>query len=281
MKRGEGAGPEDRLHPQALLPRLETRWLAHPYRWLEQTDSTNRVAAEWAAEGAPHGATVVAEAQQAGRGRLGRSFFSPPYRNLYTSIVLRTGLQPTLVFAAAIAVARAAAETLGAPDLVQIKWPNDVLLGGLKSAGILVESSGNALDRSAVLGIGVNLNVARDEFPLEFRERATSLAACAGHGIDRVGFAARLYGTLESALDRHEQGGFEAIRGDFEAFFRMQGHRVRVDEVTATAEAAQGEGTEGRVLGVARDGALRIALDDGSEERVLAGDVTIAKETLG
>jgi BirA family biotin operon repressor/biotin-[acetyl-CoA-carboxylase] ligase len=263
-----------------LLPLLQTRWLARPYRWLERTDSTNRDAAEWAAEGAPHGATVVAEAQNAGRGRLGRSFFSPPYRNLYTSIVLRGALQPSVVFAAAVAVARSAAEVLEDSDAVQIKWPNDVLVGELKTAGILVESSGSVESRVAVLGIGVNLNIAREEFPMEFRDRATSLAAFGGREIDRAGFTARLYGTLEGTLERHERGGFEAIRGDFEAFFRMTGQRVRVHEVAPDPPdgTAQGEGTEGRVVGVASDGALRIARDDGSEERVLAGDVTIAKE---
>ncbi len=270
----------DRLDPQSLLPLLETRWLARRYRWLERTDSTNRVAAEWAAEGAPHGAVVVAEAQDAGRGRLGRSFFSPPYRNLYTSIVLRDGLRPSVVFAAAIAVARTAAEVVQDPDAVQIKWPNDVLVGERKTAGILVESSGAGDLRAAVLGIGVNLNVAPDEFPEEFRERATSLAAFTGSKIDRAGFTARLYGTLEETLERHERGGFEAIRGDFEAFFRMLGRRVRVQEVVpgASGRDTRDAGCEGRVLGVATDGALRIERDDGLEERVLAGDVTLSKE---
>ena len=196
-----------RIDRDALAPALDTRWLAQNFRWLESTDSTNRVAAEWARDGAPHGATVVAEGQQAGRGRLGRSFFSPAYRNLYTSIVLRGAPQPTIVFAAAIAVAQTAAETLGDREAVEIKWPNDVLLGGLKTAGILVEGQVAGGERVAILGIGVNLNIAREEFPEEFRARATSLGAARGAPIDRAGFAARLYGILETVLDRHEQGG--------------------------------------------------------------------------
>src|SRR5690606_9541030 len=82
----------DRLYAEELQPRLHTRWLARTYEWFESTDSTNRVAMERARAGAPHGATVVAEGQTAGRGRLGRSFFSPPGLNLYTSIVLRPRL---------------------------------------------------------------------------------------------------------------------------------------------------------------------------------------------
>src|SRR5690606_7360277 len=91
----------DRLYAEEVQARLHTRWLARDYQWLESTDSTNRVAMEWARAGAPHGATVVAEGQSAGRGRLGRRFFSPAGVNLYSSTVLRpeidTARAPTLI----------------------------------------------------------------------------------------------------------------------------------------------------------------------------------------
>ena len=106
-----GAAP-DRLYPEEVSSGLDTRWLAQQIEYLDETDSTNRVAAQRAAEGAAPGFTVIAEGQTAGRGRLGRSFFSPPYLNLYTSIVLRpqisTAQAPTLIPAAAIAVAEVA-----------------------------------------------------------------------------------------------------------------------------------------------------------------------------
>jgi BirA family biotin operon repressor/biotin-[acetyl-CoA-carboxylase] ligase len=86
------AAAPDRLYAEEVQPRLSTRWLARRFEWLDSTDSTNRVAADLAREGAEHGTTVVAEGQSAGRGRLGRAFFSPPYANLYTSIVLRPNL---------------------------------------------------------------------------------------------------------------------------------------------------------------------------------------------
>ena len=268
-----GAGAPPRLDREAVSTRLRTRWLARSYHWFEETDSTNRVALELGRAGAGHGTTVVAEAQSAGRGRLGRNFYSPPYRNLYTSIVLRRPVDPshsgTVVFAAAIAVADTVAETLGDAERVEIKWPNDVLIGGLKTSGILVEATGSGPARFMVLGIGVNLNVAPAEFPEEFRSRATSLAAAGGRPVDRPGFAARLYGKLENQLDRHERGGFAALRPAFEAHFRMPGQRIRV---TGAATV------EGVVIGVDGQGALRIRCDDGHEERALAGDVTIAKE---
>jgi BirA family transcriptional regulator, biotin operon repressor / biotin---[acetyl-CoA-carboxylase] ligase len=266
----------DRLYPEEVQARLHTRWLARSYHWLASTDSTNREAADLARAGAAHGTTVVAEGQTAGRGRLGRSFFSPPHLNLYTSIVLRpvldTARAPTSVLAAAAAVAEAVAAEVGDSDAVEIKWPNDVLLGGLKTSGILMEMGSEATRvRFLILGIGVNLNVAREAFPPEFRALATSLSTHLGRAVDRVGFAARLYDTLEAVLDRHADGGFEAVRPAFEARFRMRGRRVRVVDLGGAA-------LDGIALGVDGDGALVVERGDGACERVVAGDVTVAKE---
>jgi BirA family biotin operon repressor/biotin-[acetyl-CoA-carboxylase] ligase len=266
----------DRLYPEEIQAGLATRWLAREIRWFETIDSTNRVALELARDGAEHGTTVVAEGQTAGRGRLGRSFFSPPYLNLYTSLVLRptlaTAEAPTWILAAASAVAEAIAETVQDPGAVEIKWPNDVLLGGRKTCGILMELGAEA-SRVAflVLGIGVNLNVDRAAFPEEFRALATSLASHTGRRVDRVAFARRLYERLEGTLDACAKGGFAAVRGGFEARFRMPGRRVRVQELDGSARV-------GVALGIDADGALRIRRDDGREQRVVAGDVTVAKE---
>lgn len=276
------AGAPDRLYAEEVQPRLATRWLARRYHWLDTTDSTNRVAGDLAREGAPHGTTVVAEGQEKGRGRLGRSFFSPPYRNLYTSIVLRprldTARAPTTILAAAVAVAEAVAAFVDDPDAVAIKWPNDVQLGGRKTSGILMEMGAEATRVSyLVLGIGVNLNVERAEFPEEFRALATSLATHRGAPVERAAFAARLYDTLEAVLDLHAQDGFEAVRPRFEARFRMRGQRVRVLDAGAPESAA----LDGIAAGIDADGALLVQRDDGAALRVVAGDVTIAKEPHG
>ena len=281
---GEGyrlTATPDRLYPEELLAGLETRWLARQIQYHEEIDSTNVAALELARAGSGHGAAVVAESQSAGRGRLGRSFFSPPYLNLYTSIVLRPSLTldsaPTWILAAAVAVAVGVADAVAASvddaTAVEIKWPNDVLLGGLKTCGILMELGAEATRVAfLVLGIGVNLNVKRESFPEEFRERATSLASVLGRPVDRVDFARRLYGTLESALDACAARGFDALRSRFEGRFAMAGRPV-------TVSGLDGSETAGVALGIDADGALRLQLSDGTETRVMAGDVTTTGRT--
>ncbi|MCZ6463213.1 MAG: biotin--[acetyl-CoA-carboxylase] ligase [Proteobacteria bacterium] len=266
----------DRLYPEELAAGLETAWLARRIEYLDTTDSTNRVALELGRGGAEHGTTVVAEHQSAGRGRLGRSFFSPAYQNLYTSVVLRPALTtsdaPTLILAAAVAVADAVAATVPDPDAVEIKWPNDVLLGGLKTCGILMEMSAEATRVGfAVLGIGVNLNVERDELPDEFRHRATSLRSHRGTPVDRTAFACRLYGSLEEVMDAHADQGFAALRSRFESRFRMPGRRVRVVDLHGAVRF-------GVARGITESGALEIDGDDGKRDVVIAGDVTLTPE---
>lgn len=268
------ASTPDRLYAEEIHAGLETKWLARDIHHFEETDSTNRVALELARSGAPHGTTVIAEAQTAGRGRLGRSFFSPPHLNLYTSIVLRPNLTtasaPTWILAAATAVAETA-EAYCAPGEVEIKWPNDVLLSGRKTSGILMELGAEATKVSyLVLGIGVNLNVAREDFPVEFRAQATSLSSHLKERIDRVAFAQALYLRIEGVLDACAENGFSSIRPRFEHFFRMKGRNVKVLEVG-------GGEIEGETIGIDPDGALRIRTAGGRESRVIAGDVTLAK----
>ncbi len=267
-------GLPDRLYSEEVCAGEPRRWLGREVHYLEETDSTNRVAFELAREGAASGVAVIAERQSAGRGRLGRTFFSPAHRNLYTSIVLRPDITiaeaPTLILASAIGVAEAVAASLEDIGRVEIKWPNDVLIDGLKTSGILMEMNAEATKVDfVILGIGVNLNVDREQLPEEFRARATSLAAASGKPVDRIAFTRRLYGILEDVFDQHAQNGFTSLRGRFDSWFRMPGRSVEVHGMT-------GESLAGTVRGIAGDGALEVERADGSLERVIAGDVTLS-----
>ena len=164
------------------------------------------------------------------------------------------------------------AESYCAPGEVAIKWPNDVLLSGRKTSGILMELGAEATRVSyLVLGIGVNLNVDRNDFPDEFRAHATSLSSHRNERIDRVAFSQALFLRIEQVLDACAESGFESVRPRFEHFFHMKGRDVRVLEVG-------GGEICGEAVGIDPDGALRVRTASGREKRVIAGDVTLAKE---
>ena len=267
----------DMLYADEITRELKTKWLGRRIEHFDETDSTNRVAASLAREGAVRGTAVIAESQTAGRGRLGRSFFSPPQSNLYTSIVLRptldTASAPTLLLAAGIGGAETVVGELGAEAAqLEIKWPNDVLLNGLKTSGVLMEleAEENRVNY-AILGIGVNLNVEREGFPEEFRSRATSLRSHSGRSIDRVSFTRKLFENLEDVLEEHEKGGLERLRPRFDAHFHMLGRQITVAETS-------GRTVEGVAAGVAANGALQLDRPSGERLELLAGDVTICKD---
>ena len=169
---------------------------------LAVTDSTNRVAMEMAENGAKHGTVVVADAQTAGRGRMGRRWVSPAGKNLYVSLLLRPSVPtvdaPRLALVAGVALADAV-EAVGVP--AALKWPNDLYCGGRKAAGILAEMASDPDGvRHVVIGVGLNVNVVEDDFPPDLRGTATSLRICAGRAFRRVDVLARLLDAFGDAV---------------------------------------------------------------------------------
>ncbi|MGD9735934.1 MAG: biotin--[acetyl-CoA-carboxylase] ligase [Solirubrobacterales bacterium] len=154
--------------------RRGARRFGAPWRHYAETDSTNTRARELAAAGAPGGTVVTAAEQTAGRGRQGRTWTAPPQKALLYSALLRPldDRHTLLPLAVPLAVCEAA-EALRPELECGVKWPNDVLVAGRKLAGILIEA--RPRDGWAVIGVGLNLTISRDEFPSELRETATSI----------------------------------------------------------------------------------------------------------
>src|SRR5215218_4921522 len=156
------------LRPESVTPRLRGRF-GHPYLYVEVCPSTQRLLGEEHAEGA----VALTEEQTEGRGRLGRRWLSPPGVSLLFSVLLEppveTARLPELTVVAGEACAQAIGDLTGLEP--EIKLPNDILIGGRKTAGILAE----ARDRRVVLGIGVNVNVPAADLPQDIDARATSL----------------------------------------------------------------------------------------------------------
>lgn len=146
----------------------------NPHRHFARTDSTNSRARELAAAGAPHGTIVTAAEQTAGRGRQGRTWTAPPNKALLYSAIVRPLEEHHMMLPLAVPLAVCeAAEQLN-PDLeCKVKWPNDVLVDNRKLAGVLIEA--RPQDSWAVIGIGLNISISREEFPPELRDSAVSL----------------------------------------------------------------------------------------------------------
>lgn len=223
----------------------------------ENIDSTNTEAKRQAESGLSVPALIVADAQSAGRGRMGRSFFSPPTTGLYMSFLTeaKAELADTvrMTTAAAVAVASSIEELCGAS--VGIKWVNDIYLGGRKICGILCESFVCADGkRYAVIGIGINLYT--EEFPEDIKDRAASLFPEAGI---KNALAARI---TQKLCEFWEHPDAETIIEYYRAHSIVLGKRIIFTE--------EGEEREGLALSVDGFGALRVRLDN-REERILTG----------
>jgi BirA family biotin operon repressor/biotin-[acetyl-CoA-carboxylase] ligase len=225
--------------------------LGLPRLHLTRIDSTNTRARELAARGAPHGTLVTAREQTAGRGRQGRTWTAPPGRALLCSLVIRDPSR-LLSLAAGVGVA----ELVG-PE-ASVKWPNDVLVGGRKVAGILVE--GRPQERWAVLGIGVNVALRQQDFPPELAQHAGTLGL-APDALEPT--LERLLRSLERWLAAPPSAVLEAVR----ARDALRNHSV------------QWTGGEGRAAGIDAEGRLLV---DTSSGRVAldAGEVHLAVEWL-
>ena len=261
--------------PDVLTPRMIRRSLPagefggrihHHY----QVDSTMSEAARLASAKAPHGTLVVAEEQTAGRGRFGRTWFSPRGTGLYFTVILRPKLSPAaapiLTLLAGVSVAEVVSELASLPlDIrwTDIRWPNDVLIGGKKCAGILVEMTAQPERvEHAQIGIGVNVNQA--EIPAELAAEATSLRIEADRSFSRLEILVSIVKRLEHYYHRLEERGAGAIVQRFgEISSYARGKRVRV---TDGARVLVGE-----TVGLSPEGMLLVRGDDGQTESVLGG----------
>ncbi|MEO7271119.1 MAG: biotin--[acetyl-CoA-carboxylase] ligase, partial [Vicinamibacterales bacterium] len=244
--------------------------LGTPVYYFSEAGSTNDVAATLAERGAAEGTLVLASAQTAGRGRLGRQWHSPPEAGLYASLILRSAAAaPFLTLAGGVAVAQGIRKATGLP--VEIKWPNDIVISDRarpsrrrKLAGILAEaSSGPAGVHYVVLGIGINVKATA--YPPELAEKASSLETELGRPVDPGAVLGETLAALERALGPLRGGDAGEV---LDAWRRLA--------PSATGAQVEADVRGARVAGVAEGiddtGALRVRVN-GHLERVLSGEV--------
>jgi len=261
----------DILVPQLLSHRLYGTPFARRIHHFFKVDSTNTVAMRLAERGEPHGALVLAEEQTGGRGRAGRSWVSEKSTGIYCTILLRPPIPPAhaplLTLVAGLAARDAAAEDLDSvPD---IRWPNDLLVGGKKFGGILTEMHAEP-DRIhyAVVGIGINVN--QSKMPAEIAEIATSLKIETRKSHSRLELLVRMLHHFNRYYEQFLASGAQPILRRFaEVSSYFRGKRVRI--------STHSETFTGTTAGLEASGVLRVARDDGKgTELILSGDVSEA-----
>lgn len=259
----------DLLLPSEVQIDLETEIIGREMHYKPSVESTNFVAKALAYHGAPEGTIVVAEEQTGGKGRLDRKFFSPRGKGIWFSVILRPNFlpkdAPKCTLMAAVAVAAAMQRFNLKPE---IKWPNDILHEGRKLVGILTEMTCE-MGRITyiVVGIGINVNISRDEFPEELRGIASSLSEINGEEIPRVEFFRALLEEFDKLYSEVTTAGFDEILNLWRECNITLGKNIRVI-------AADGEIFTGRAVDLNTDGALVVETDSGLRE-LYAGDVSI------
>jgi BirA family biotin operon repressor/biotin-[acetyl-CoA-carboxylase] ligase len=264
----------DQPRAAAVQPLLHTTALGRYWVFQPELASTNRIAAELAAAGAPQGLVVTAESQTQGRGRLGRTWHSPAGRNLYVSILLRPEVAvvrvPQISLVTALALRRALAEVC--PRLpVAVKWPNDLWVGSRKLGGILCEMDAE-LDRvhHVVVGVGLNVNLTAEDLPGDLVGRATSVLLELGAPASRPRLLAAFLNAFEALLDEWLRGDdLTPFLGELEGCSVLAGRHIRVDLGRSTVA--------GLAVGVAPDGRLRLRTDNGNELLISSGDAHILR----
>ena len=247
---------------------LKTRIIGRELIYHDTVGSTNTVAYNLAKSGAKEGTVVIAEKQTKGRGRLSRAWFSPKEKGIYLSIILRPKMTPfkapVITLMAAVSLAQAIRENANVQAF--IKWPNDILINDKKAAGILTEMEAEA-DSVKFLILGIGINVAAK--PSELPKGATSIMCEAGDPVARPGLIKALFERLEQNYLLIQKEGFLTIRTEWKNLSVTLGRRVK-----ATCMHKE---TEGEAVDIDSDGGLKIRLDNGFYEKVMAGDLALLR----
>jgi BirA family biotin operon repressor/biotin-[acetyl-CoA-carboxylase] ligase len=238
------------------MPDGEAIERTHEVRWFDSLDSTNRYVLAEARRGAADGLVAVADFQTAGRGRRGRGWVAPPGASLLVSVLLRPSLPaertPLVTMASGLAMAEAVTQVAGfTPGL---KWPNDLVVGDRKLAGMLAERDGDAV----VVGVGVN--VAWHDFPPEIAETATACNLQAGHAVDRRALLDAFLAELDVRY-----ADLDGVTAEYRSRLATLGHRVRVER--------SDDAFTGRAVGVGDAGQLLVEDELGDVVEVRVGDV--------
>jgi len=254
----------DRLFPFLVNQDLRTEFIGRKIYYHQEISSTMDEAMRLGLEGAPEGSVVLSETQKKGRGRLGREWSSPKFKGVYLSLMLRPKIAPSqislLTLLAAVSVCQAIKEVTA--EIVQIKWPNDLLIHHKKVGGILTELNAE-MDKVKfiIIGIGINVNNDKKSLPVG----ATSLKEQLKQEISRIRLLQEILLGIEINYKLLQKEGGESIISKWREYNITLGRRVRIQY--------QNRQIEGEAADIDKDGALLLRSDSGLTQRVTAGDI--------
>ena len=249
---------------------LKTKFLGQNIHYKETVDSTQKIAQRLAYEDVPEGSVVIAEEQTLGRGRMDRKWHSPKFTGVWMSMIFRPKIPitkaPQLTLITAVAVVQAIEELTGL--LPEIKWPNDVLIRGKKVTGILTELQAES-DRisSIIIGIGMNVNQTKGDFPEELQSIATSLAIETGEKISRPALIRAVLTNLERLYLLYLDQGFSPLKVLWESYAISIGENIVARTFTGSIH--------GRALGITNEGVLMIEDSSGQTHFVYSADIEL------
>ncbi|MFL6555436.1 MAG: biotin--[acetyl-CoA-carboxylase] ligase, partial [Bacillus sp. (in: firmicutes)] len=247
---------------------LTTNFIGRNIHYVESVESTQKIAHRLASEDAPEGTVILAEEQLSGRGRMARKWHSPKYTGIWMSMIIRPNIPlsnaPQLTLLAAVAIVQAIEEMT---DLIpEIKWPNDILINGKKVTGILTELQAEAdLIHSIIIGIGINVNQKKEDFPLELQKIATSLFIEDGETVSRAELIRYIFKHFEKLYTLYLEQGFVPIKLLWEGYAGSIGKYIKARTLTNTIE--------GKALGITNDGVLQLEDLTGTIHHIYSADI--------
>lgn len=254
----------DRLFAQEISRHLGTRFIGKKIYYFDEVSSTMDVAMQLALKGAVEGTVVLSELQTKGRGRFGRNWFSPRYKGIYFSLILKPAISPNqaavLTLLSAVSICQAIRQITGVE--AQIKWPNDILIQQKKVAGILTEIQAE-MDEIHCVIVGVGINVNNEKKSLI--SQATSLKEHIGGVVNRVELLQAIFNALEKNYLHFQEKGSRFIIQQWREYSVTLGRRVKI--------YSHREHVEGEAIDIDADGALLLRNDAGLTQKILSGDV--------
>jgi BirA family biotin operon repressor/biotin-[acetyl-CoA-carboxylase] ligase len=262
------------INKREIISGLETKIIGKKILLFGETDSTNSQAIRLAENGEKEGTVVIAEAQSSGRGRRGRPWFSPWGAGIYLSMILRPKIPPRDAFAVILLFTIAAVEAIRNETSLEarIKWPNDILIGGKKAGGTLIEirTRKKKIDY-LVGGIGINVNTDSSAFPEEMAAKTTSLKEITRRNVDRNRLIRQLLKSFEQEYLQFLEKGKESVIRKWLAHTDIIGKEVTIDMTDRSVE--------GQVMGIDENGSLLLKAKD-KTEKIAAGDIHVVENAL-